>query len=435
LRRALEDDFVVVGTAQSKAGREGFGALHLAVRDSKGWRYAGKVGSGFSEAELHDLAQSLDELEEADYPFIKEVEGRGHRWVEPELVVTVRYKEWREGRMPRQPVFVRLRPDKEPEECSRPAQHSADEPPEPEIEEEAAPKSLKLSNRDKVFWPDEGYTKGDLLDYYEAISPWLLPYLEDRPLVLTRYPDGIDGKSFFQKDAPRWVPDWVETADIWSEHTEREIHYFIANRLETLLYLVNLGSVPLHVWSSRRQSLANPDWCILDLDPKGAPWENVVRCAKKIHALCKSIELPCYLKTSGSSGLHLLIPLGKQCTYEESRNLAQVIFRAVLPEIDDIATLERNIGRRKGKVYLDGLQNRHGQLLVAPFSVRPLPGASVSMPLRWSELKPSLDFRRFNLGNAVARMRRMKEDPNRALLAEKPPLLEILDRLSELLRS
>ena len=133
------------------------------------------------------------------------------------------------------------------------------------------PRELKLSNQKKVFWPDEGYTKGDLIDYYRAVSPWLLPYLEDRPVVLTRFPDGIHGKSFFQKDAPAWVPPWVRTERMWSEHAEREIHYFICEDADSLVYVANMASIPLHVWCSRVASIQRPDWCVIDLDPKGAP--------------------------------------------------------------------------------------------------------------------------------------------------------------------
>jgi bifunctional non-homologous end joining protein LigD len=432
LRRARADDFAVVGYSESKSGRAGFGALHLAVCEAGGWSYAGRCGGGFSADELVAVRAQLDALEEASYPFAAEVANGADHWVEPHLVAMVRYKEWRDGKLLREPIFERMRPDKLPEECLRPEAHASDMPPEPEVQDgaEASPE-LVLSNRDKVFWPEEGYTKGELLDYYEAISPWLLPYLEERPLVLTRYPDGIEGKSFYQKNAPSWAPDWIETATVWSEHAQREIHYFVVNRLEDLLYLVNLGSIPLHVWPSRTRDLARPDWCILDLDPKGAPWADVVRCARSIQALCVEIGLPVYLKTSGSSGLHILIPLGAQCTYEQSRHLAHVIFQAVLPEISQIATLERSLRKREGKVYLDGLQNRHGQLLVAPFSVRPLAGATVSMPLRWNELRPGLDFRKYNIKSAPARMRRLREDPNAGVLTQRPDLIAALDRLRE----
>ena len=151
---------------------------------------------------------------------------------------------------------------------------------------------FELTNLKKIFWPDDGYTKGDLIDYYRAISPWLLPYLRNRPVVLTRYPDGIDGKSFFQKDAPGFAPDWIRTERIWSEDTQREIDYFVCDDEASLLYVVNLGTIPLHIWASRAPTLERPDWCVLDLDPKGAPFEHVVEVAQAARKLCERIGLP-----------------------------------------------------------------------------------------------------------------------------------------------
>ncbi len=167
---------------------------------------------------------------------------------------------------------------------------------------------MPFSNLKKIFWPEERYTKGDLVEYYRMVSPWLLPYLRDRPLVLTRYPDGIKGKSFFQKDAPDFVPEWVRTVRQWSEDTSRDIDYIVCEDVESLLYVVNLGSIPLHMWASRVAALERPDWCILDLDPKGAPFTDVVKVARAVHARCEKIDLPHYIKTTGSSGLHVLIP-------------------------------------------------------------------------------------------------------------------------------
>lgn len=199
--------------------------------------------------------------------------------------------------------------------------------------------------------------------------------------------------------------------------------------------MVNLGTIPLHIWCSRVSDLARPDWCILDLDPKGAPFADVVGVALAIRRVCDDIELDTFIKTSGSTGLHVLIPLGRQCTYEQSRTLAGLVARIVETERPDIATMERVIGARRGKVYLDWLQNRHGQLLVSPLSVRPLPGAPVSMPLRWSEVGPELDPSRFTLRSALARLDQLGDDPVRPVLDRKPDLLGALGRLGERLQS
>jgi bifunctional non-homologous end joining protein LigD len=290
---------------------------------------------------------------------------------------------------------------------------------------------VKFSNLNKVFWPDKGYTKGDLIEYYRTIAPWLLPYLKDRPVVLTRFPDGITGKSFFQKDAPGFVPEWIRTERIWSEDTQRDIDYFVCNDEASLVYLANLGTIPLHVWASRSGSLELPDWCVLDLDPKEAPFIHVVTVARALRALCRAIELPAFVKTSGSSGLHVLIPLGGQCTYEQTRSLAGLLARVITQELPDIATITRPIGKRGARVYLDYIQNGHGRLLVSPFSVRPLPGAPVSMPLSWSEVTPKLDPAKFTIRTAVARMKRLKADPLRPLLELKPDLFAALERLQK----
>jgi bifunctional non-homologous end joining protein LigD len=295
-----------------------------------------------------------------------------------------------------------------------------------------AEKTFNFSNLKKVYWPAEGYTKGDLIEYYRAISPWILPYLTNRPVVLTRFPDGIDGKSFYQKDAPEFAPEWIRTIPIWSEDTQRDIKYFVCDDVESLLYMANLGSIPLHIWNSRVGSLELPDWCVIDLDPKEAPFSDVIRCANVFRELCEKIGMPSYVKTTGKTGLHILLPLGRQVTYAQCRTLGELLCRVVLRQLKDIATIVRHVTKRGDKVYLDYLQNRHGQLIVSPFCVRPLPGASVSMPLTWDEVNSSLDPKAFTIKTAVERMERLGRDPVVAVLNDKPDLAQILERLAGL---
>jgi bifunctional non-homologous end joining protein LigD len=281
-----------------------------------------------------------------------------------------------------------------------------------------------------VFWPADGYTKGDLIDYYEGVAEWLLPYLKDRPVVLTRYPDGIDGKSFFQKDAPVYAPSWLRLETMWSEHAEREIRYFVLDDVESLLYVANMGTIPLHVWSSRVAALERPDWCILDLDPKGAPLKHVVAIARHIHSLCEDVGLKNFVKTSGSTGLHVLIPLGARYTYEQSRTLAELLARFTAKSLPDIATIVRSVSDRDGKVYLDYLQNGHGRLLVSPFCVRPLPGAPVSMPLEWPLVNGRLKLERFNIRSA-RKWLRAHGDPLAAVLTDSTDMLAALESLTQ----
>jgi len=247
--------------------------------------------------------------------------------------------------------------------------------------------------------------------------------------VLTRYPDGINGKSFFQKDAPAFIPEWLRTVRIWSEDTQRDIDYFVCEDAAAIQYLANLGSIPLHIWFSRVASLERPDWCVLDLDPKGAPFTDVVKVAIMLRDLCDEIELPSYIKTTGSSGLHVLLPLAGQVTYEQARSLTQLIAKVVVAQLPDVATITRQVTKRGGKVYLDYVQNGYGRLLVAPFSVRPLPGAPVSTPLDWREVTPKLDIRKFTIKTVPARLKKMKHDSLVAALAAKPDLMAVLERL------
>ncbi len=433
VRTIRVEDFVVVGWTEPAGARSGFGALHLARWAEGLLEYEGSVGSGFSDAQLEGLRAALEERATEACPCGSGAvpRGRKHHWVRPELVVEVAYKEMTDDGLLRQPSFSRRRPDKRPEECVRSGGRGdgdRDEaPPSPvvAVEERVVP----FSNLDKVFWPNEGYTKGDLVDYHRRVARWMLPYLEDRPLVMTRYPDGIHGKSFFQKDAPPFAPEWMRRVTLWSEGSERELSYFVAEDLDALLYVVNLGTIPVHVWSSRISSLAHPDWCVLDLDPKEAPFLHVVEIARTLRELGEEIGLPTFVKTSGSSGLHVLVPLGRRLTHEQSRTLAQLLARVVVGERPDIATLTRNPARRGGKVYIDVVQNGQGRLLAAPFTVRPLPGATVSAPLAWREVGRRLTLARYTLRTVPARMTRLKEDPLRAVLDLEPDLPAALERL------
>jgi bifunctional non-homologous end joining protein LigD len=427
IRRERSADFAVVGYTAPQGLRSGLGALHLAVLESDALVYAGRVGSGLGERDLASLPEQLRTDERPEPPCTGPIpNGRGHTWVNPRLVCEVRYKEVTRDGLLRQPVFLRWRSDKRPEECTRPVTW-----PQPPLAAPVMEKRISFSNLKKVFWPEQGLTKGDLIDYYRAIAPWLLPYLRDRPLVLTRYPEGIAGPSFFQKDAPTWSPEWVRRAHIWSDERQHELDYFLCDDVESILYLANLGSIPLHVWSSRVGSLERPDWCILDLDPKDAPFAHVVQLARAIHQLCQRIDLPCFAKTSGGSGLHVLIPLAGQLTHTESRTLAQLLAQVVVRAHPDLATLTRALSQRAGRVYLDCLQNGHGRTIAGPFSARAVPDARVSMPLRWSEVNRRLTPAAFTIRTAPARMARLREDPLTPILHLHPNLQKALALLEK----
>lgn len=438
IRADQRGDFAVVGFTVPQGGRPGFGALHLAVREGDGYRYIGRAGSGFTDAQLRELhgrlAASVRPAPPCDGPV---PEGDDHTWVEPELVAEVRYTEVTDDGLLRHPVFERLREDRRPTDCTweaagplPPEPH--EEPPEAPPEAEPAKRpAVEISRPEKVFWPGEGYTKGDLVGYYRAVAPRMLPFLRDRPLVMTRYPDGIDGKSFFQKNAPDFTPEWIRTETVYSEGSDKETRYLICDGEETLLWIANLGAILLHLWSSRIATLQTPDWCILDLDAKDAEFAHVVEVARAIRELAGEIGLPSAVKTSGGSGLHVLFPLARQLTHAQSKQLAELFARVVAARLPEIASVARRPAARKGKVYIDYLQNGWDKLLVAPYSARPSPGAPVSTPLEWDEVAPGLDPAAFTLETAPERFAGEERDPLRLVLEAKPDLVAALAKLAE----
>ncbi|HEX7180723.1 MAG TPA: DNA ligase D [Thermoanaerobaculia bacterium] len=426
-------DFAVLGFDPVPGSRSAFRSLHLGVRHGEGWMYVGSVGTGFSNQEIAEIRARLEPARRPR-PELAGA-GPGERsvvWVEPELVCEVRYKEWTQGGHLRLPVFLRLRDDKTALECLPPADLPGTEEKDDADgkDSDATLPPIKFTNLDKVFWPEEGYTKRDLIEYYRSVAPWMLPFLRDRPLVLDRYPNGITGKSFFQKNAAEITSGRLRTVPVRGESSQREIEYFLCDDEDSLLYLANKGAIPLHVWSSRLPDLERPDWCILDLDPKGAPFDHVVRIALAIRGLCEEIALPSFVKTSGGSGLHILLPMGRQLDHERVRQLGELLARVVVDRLPDIATMARAIPARKGKVYVDALQNGRGKLLAAPYSVRPLPGAPVSTPLQWSEVGPRLDVRQFTIRTVPERLRGMEEDPLLPVLDARPDLARSLELLS-----
>ncbi len=447
LRAEHQGDFVVAGFRRAAGARSGVRSLLLAVLAGHRLTYAGSVASGLDrglarEIEERATLRSQSEPPCADAP----LPSAEIHWLRPELVVEVRYLEYTKKGHLRHPVLLGPRPDKEAGECFR-----ADLPPDPTAlaaesrQRPKPPAEPPLTRLDKIFWPaanprDPGLTKGDLLAYYRAIAPWILPYLRDRPVVLDRYPDGITGKNFFQKHAPDYAPEWLRSEAIWSQDREeqeepttqakKDARVFVADDLASLLYLINLGSIPLHLWASRCRSPQHPDWASLDLDAKDAPFAQVITVAQAIRALCSELGLPAFPKTSGATGLHVLLPLGGRHTHQQARQLAQVLAIVLAQELPEIASVARSPAERQGKVYIDFLQNGYGKLLVAPFSARPRPGATVSMPLTWDEVRPELDPASFTITNAPDRLRDLGRDPIAPLLSQHADLSQALARLA-----
>ena len=267
-------------------------------------------------------------------------------------------------------------------------------------------RELTFSNLNKIFWPKEKLTKRDLLEYYYEMAPYILPYLINRPQSLNRHPDGIKGESFFQKDVKGKVPAWIEKFAYHSEADPRMKEFLVCTDEASLLYMVSLGCIEMNPWSSRVTGPDHPDWCVIDFDPDQNSFNQVIEAAKVTHQLLGNAKIDAYCKTSGSTGLHIYIPLGAKYTYDESRSFAQCIAEKVHEEIPHYTSVERALAKRKGKIYLDFLQNRSQATVAAPYSVRPKPGATVSMPLHWEELKKGLRMQDFTMTNALERILR-----------------------------
>ena len=418
----MDDEFVVVGWTDPKNPGRHFAALVLATYVAGELIYVGRAGSGFSGEEADAVFAELNSCGEGSV-IAGTPDDLKVNWVAPRLVASVRYKQRTESGHLRSPVYLCLRNDKEPAECG-----------DARIDTDAAatPSPVVLTNPDKVLWPEAGYTKSNLRDYYDSIAPWMLPYLKDRPVVLLRYPDGIDGKSFFQKNAPPGLPSWIRTEHVYSKTRGSEIRYLLIDTAEALAYVANLAAVELHVWASTTEDLDRPGWIVIDLDPKEASFADVVRIARRVRDVCTDIDLPAYLKTSGSTGLHILLPTGGQLDFKQSRTLATLIGSVVHAREPEHSTLNRSLATRESKVYIDCGPNRPGQTIAAPFSVRARSAASVSMPLRWSELSPGKGNESYTMANAKRRMQRMKTDPVLPVFQDEPDFSAAVEKLEKL---
>jgi bifunctional non-homologous end joining protein LigD len=459
--------FVIGGWTEPGGSRTHFGALLVGQYEAQGvLRFVGRVGTGFDDERLRTTGAKLGERAIKASPFRPRREGEpvipgGAHFCKPELVCEVRFTEWTEGGVLRNPSFLGLVADADPAQCAYQGPGaSAAEPAEDPVDAQFSPflaqrenergndsqeafKSMttvvhdphpmQITHANKVFWPAEGYTKGDLIEYYETIAPWMLPYLKDRPVMLTRYPDGIEGKSFFQKDAPGYVPQWIRRVKVYSEDSEREISYFILESVEALKYIANMGAIPVHIWSSRVTSLGSPDWLLFDVDPKGSTTTQAVRVAQETAAVLRNAGMRPYVKTSGQAGIHVVVGLKTGYTYEQARMFSEAVARVVVARMPDVATVLRTPAARKGKVYIDYLQLGQGKTIAAPFAVRPQPGAPVSAPLKWNELRGDLDPRKFNIKTMPRRMKRLGEDPFLGALTDQQEIEPALAKVESML--
>lgn len=469
VKTALQQEAVIGGFTKPKGGRKGLGALVLGVYEGKEFVYIGHTGGGLDTRQLMEMHQVLKPLTMEKSPFVVPPKTNSPvTWVKPQIVVEVSFREWTQDHIMRQPIFLGVRDDKKPTEVCRERpektqnvvphsdlkllaaeesephangkkhQDAADEetnPPLQLLEASAKPKSsrkrvgkIEFTNLDKVYFPDDGYTKADIVEYYREMAPVILKYLKDRPQSLHRFPNGIDGEDFYQKDVDD-APDWIETVPIGSDQ-EGSIDYLLCQDKETLLYLVNLGCIEMNPWNARVQSLDHPDYCVMDLDPQGVDFETVVKTAQAVHAVLEQAEAESVCKTSGATGLHIFIPLGAKYTTDQSVQFAKIIAHLVHQKLPDVTSLERHPSERGEAVYLDYLQNRRGQTLACAYSVRPRKGATVATPLKWSEVRKGLDPTKYTLKTTWKRLDKVG-DLWKPVLGKGIDLEKCLARLEE----
>ncbi|MGY4383413.1 bifunctional non-homologous end joining protein LigD [Pedobacter sp. UYP24] len=454
-------EVVIAGFTKNEGSAKSFSALVLGFYKGKELQFAGKVGTGFSDKLQKELMMQFKPLITKESPFNYEVDidkptrfrpkrmGAQPTWLKPELVCEVAFAEITTDGVFRQASFKGMREDKKAEDVVLETPADTEETIEQEVGGVESPKKegkktksegvskkadvglnpvkdtgrktllnptedtqtktvcghlLKFNHVTKLYWPEDKITKGEMLNYYYKVGEYMMPYLKDRPMSLNRFPGGIHGQSFYQKNVTDKAPDWAETFDHVTDEG-KVTKYLVAIDEASLLWMNSLGCIEINPWFSRVKTPDNPDYCVIDIDPDKHTYDQVVEAALITKDILDTIGVPSYPKTSGSTGMHIYIPLGGKYTYKQSQLFANIIVKLVHREISDYTSLERSIAARKGKMYLDFLQNRPGATIAGPYSLRPKPGATVSMPLDWVEVKPGLTIQDFNIHNALDRIK------------------------------
>jgi bifunctional non-homologous end joining protein LigD len=437
-------EVVIGGYTLNEGSGKLFSALLLGIYENDELKYVGKVGTGFTDNLKKELLKKFAPLTTNLSPFDVEPDvnqpSRFRRdikstvvWLKPKIICEVSFAEVTDDGVFRQPSFKGIRTDKKAKEVIRETESKVagimeekksgsgrsvkskvkESAPEtsksflnPEEETQVIKiksHDLKFTNLSKVYWPEDNLTKRDMLNYYYHVSEYIIPYLKDRPQSLNRFPNGIHGSSFYQKDVKGKSPAWVKTFPYKSPEGERK-EFLVGGDEATLLWMASLGCIEMNPWFSRIQSENNPDFCIIDLDPDKNTFDQVVEAALEVKKVLDLLDVPSYPKTSGSTGMHIYIPLGTKYTYEQSQMFANLVVNIVHQQIPEFTTLERIVQKRHGKMYLDFLQNRPGATIASPYSVRPKKGATVSMPLEWEEVRKGLKTEDFTIRNTIARL-------------------------------
>lgn len=443
IKISKRQEVVIAGFTKNEDTAKYFSSLLLGVYENKSLQYVGKVGTGFSDKTQKEMIEQFKPLIIDESPFneIPDVNKASRfrpnppkakaTWLKPELVCEVAFTEVTDDGVFRHPSFKGMREDKKAKdvirELSKPKEEmvkalakethtEALKPPKGNAvktllnpkEETQVRKvkghELKFTHLSKVYWPEDHITKRDMFNYYYQVADYILPYLKDRPQSLNRFPGGIHGQSFYQKDVKGKAPDWIKTFPYETSEGEKK-EYAVGDDEATLLWMASLGCIEINPWFSRIQKPDNPDYCVIDLDPDKNSFDEVIHAALETKKVLDALNVPAYCKTSGSTGMHIYIPLNAKYSYDQSQLFAKIIVSLVHRQIPSYTSLERMIAPRKGKMYLDFLQNRPGATIAGPYSLRPKPGATVSMPLDWDEVKPGLKMKDFHIFNAVDRLK------------------------------
>ncbi|MES2652201.1 MAG: DNA ligase D [Bacteroidota bacterium] len=429
-------EVVIGGYTKNKDTSKPFSSLLVGVFDKNKFVYTGKIGTGFTTQSQKDMITLFKPLVIKKHPFYEEPNinkpnkfrpNPPHAeatWLKPVLICEVSYTEITTDGVMRHPSFEGMREDKEPKEVVLEKEKDVKKlvkkidlestknnkrktllnPTDKTQVRKVNGNELRFTNLNKIYWPIEKITKRELINYYYQVAPYILPYLKNRPQSLNRHPDGIGGPSFYQKDVTGKVPAWMDTYLYHTDDSDEDKHFLLGNNEATLLYMSGLGCIEMNPWSSTIKKPDHPTWCIIDLDPDKNSFNQVIEAAQVTKQILDNMGVPSYCKTSGSTGLHIYIPLGAKYTYEQSKEFARIIVTLVHRELPKYTSLERTVKERKGKMYLDFLQNRASATIAAPYSMRPKPGATVSMPLAWDEVKKGLKMKDFTIFNAIERI-------------------------------
>jgi len=482
IKVSRRQEVIIAGFTRNEDTSKLFSSLILAVWENKTLTYVGKVGTGFSDSDQKEMMEAFKPYITDKSPFtvvpdINKLSRFQHKqlnakatWMKPELVGEVAYTEVTDEGIFRHPAFKGMRMDKNAKDVVRETAAHTEEvvkevetntddksneketstnkhatairPPKvtipktllnPKDETQVRKvngKELKFTHLSKVYWPEDGVTKREMFNYYYQVADFMLPYLKDRPQSLNRFPGGIHGQSFYQKDVKGKAPEWAKTFP-YSTSDGEEKEYLVGDDVATLLWMASLGCIEINPWFSRVQSPDNPDYCVIDLDPDKHHFDKVIEAALTVKEVLDSIDVPSYPKTSGSTGIHIYIPMGAKYTYDQTQLFARIIVGIVNEKLPDFTSLERMVSARKGKMYLDFLQNRPGATIAGPYSLRPKVGATVSMPLEWDEVKPGLKMKDFTIFNTIERLKK-KGDIFKGVLGKGIDLEKAIKKAQEI---